>query len=143
MNLTKTSDGKWRSLTNDGIVNSLTLLGNVYKSELARELELAGYNLRYDRNGTFDLAHFSQEQIAQFSQRSQQIEAELAKNGLSRETASHEQKNAAALKTRKSKGEVDRDVLYEGWKNRAKELQIDFDSREWKGAANDDIARKT
>ncbi|EBW1823254.1 conjugative relaxase, partial [Salmonella enterica subsp. enterica serovar Typhimurium] len=25
MNLTKTSDGKWRSLTNDGIVNSLTL----------------------------------------------------------------------------------------------------------------------
>ncbi|EEY4650066.1 conjugative relaxase [Salmonella enterica subsp. enterica serovar Agona] len=143
MNLTKTSDGKWRSLTNDGIVNSLTLLGNVYKSELARELELAGYNLRYDRNGTFDLAHFSQEQIAQFSQRSQQIEAELAKNGLSRETASHEQKNAAALKTRKSKGEVDRDVLYEGWKNRAKELQIDFDSREWKGAANDDIARNT
>lgn len=52
-------------------------------------------------------------------------------------------KNAAALKTRKSKGEVDRDVLYEGWKNRAKELQIDFDSREWKGAANDDIARNT
>ncbi|WP_258866683.1 relaxase domain-containing protein [Citrobacter koseri] len=82
--------------------------------------------MRYDRNGTFDLAHFSQEQIAQFSQRSQQIEAELAKNGLSRETASHEQKNAAALKTRKSKGEVDRDVLYEGWKNRAKELQIDL-----------------
>ena len=34
----------------------------------------------------------SAEQIAQFSQRSQQIEAELAKNGLSRETASHEQK---------------------------------------------------
>ena len=92
MNLTKTSDGKWRSLTNDGIVNSLTLLVTFTNPELARELELAGYNLRYDRNGTFDLAHFSQEQIAQFSQRSQQIEAELAKNGLSRETASHEKK---------------------------------------------------
>ncbi|KLB45371.1 hypothetical protein XEUV329_21910, partial [Xanthomonas euvesicatoria] len=43
LNLTQRADGQWRALTSDGIVKSLRHLGNVYKSELARELEKAGF----------------------------------------------------------------------------------------------------
>jgi conjugative relaxase-like TrwC/TraI family protein len=71
LNMTQRSDGEWRALKNDGVFNSSMFLGNVYKAELARELEKAGFQLRYERNGTFDLAHFSDEQIREFSSRSQ------------------------------------------------------------------------
>ncbi|ECO7278092.1 conjugative relaxase [Salmonella enterica] len=143
MNLTQTADGKWRALTNDGIINSLTHLGNVYKSELARELELAGYQLRHDKNGTFDLAHFSREQITGFSQRGQQVEAQLEKQGLSRETATHAQKSAAALMTRDEKQDVDRDKLHQSWVKRAGELGIDFENLSWNGLSKDDISRNS
>lgn len=143
MNLTQTADGKWRALTNDGIINSLTHLGNVYKSELARELELAGYQLRHDKNGTFDLAHFSREQITGFSQRGQQVEAQLEKQGLSRETATHAQKSAAALMTRDDKREVDRTELHQSWVRRANELGIDFENLSWNGQSKDDISRNS
>lgn len=143
MNLTKTEDGKWRALTNDGIINSLTHLGNVYKAELAVELEKAGYQLRHDKNGTFDLAHFSREQITEFSQRGQQVEAQLEKQGLTRETASHAQKSAAALMTRDDKREVDRDELHKSWVSRANELGIDFENLSWNGQSKDDISRNS
>ncbi|EPN9162956.1 MobF family relaxase [Escherichia coli] len=143
MNLTQTADGKWRALTNDGIINSLTHLGNVYKSELARELELAGYQLRHDKNGTFDLAHFSREQITGFSQRGQQVEAQLEKQGLSRETATHAQKSAAALMTRDEKRDVDRAELHQSWVRRAGELGIDFENLSWNGQSKDEIARNS
>lgn len=143
MNLTQTADGKWRALTNDGIINSLTHLGNVYKSELARELELAGYQLRHDKNGTFDLAHFSRDQIEGFSQRGQQVEAQLEKQGLTRETATHAQKSAAALMTREEKRDVDRAELHQSWVRRAGELGIDFENLSWHGQSKDDIARNS
>ncbi len=52
------------------------------------ELTKAGYELRYNsKNNTFDMAHFSDEQIRAFSRRSEQIEKGLAAMGLTRETA--------------------------------------------------------
>ena len=135
LNMTQRADGEWRALTNDGIVNSLSHLGNVYKAELAKELELAGFQLRYDRNGTFDLAHFSDHQIREFSARSQQIEAALAAKGLDRNTASQAEKNQAALATRDKKApSVDREEIRKVWQKRSKDLGIDYHSREWAGA---------
>lgn len=134
MNMTQRQDGEWRALMNDGIINSTMHLGNVYKAELAKELEKAGFVLRYERNGTFDLAHFSDHQIREFSARSQQIEAALAKKGLDRTTATQAEKNQAAMATRDKKApSVDRDELRKVWKERSKELGIDFNSREWAG----------
>jgi conjugative relaxase-like TrwC/TraI family protein len=116
LNMTQRSDGEWRALKNDGVFNSSMFLGNVYKAELARELEKAGFQLRYERNGTFDLAHFSDEQIREFSSRSQQIEAALAAKGLDRSTASYAEKNQAALATRdKKQGGIDREELRQVW----------------------------
>ncbi|UNW14443.1 relaxase domain-containing protein (plasmid) [Xanthomonas phaseoli pv. phaseoli] len=139
LNLTQRADGQWRALTSDGIVKSLRHLGNVYKSELARELEKAGFTLRYDRNGTFDLAHFTEHQIREFSARSQQIEAALAAKGLNRETATHAEKNQAALSTRQRKVEVNREAVRQEWQKRAGDLAIDFHSRQWEGAGRDDV----
>ncbi len=64
LNMTQRENGQWRALTNDGVIHSLSHLGNVYKAELAKELGFAGFTLRYERNGTFDLAHFSEPQIS-------------------------------------------------------------------------------
>lgn len=128
MNLTRRADGSWRALRNDEIIKNTMILGAVYRSELARILESKGYNLRHDRDGMFDLASVTREQITAFSQRSTQIEEHLAAKGLSRETASTAQMQAAALQTRSAKESgVDRDVLYNHWRDRAAELGITFD----------------
>jgi len=138
LNMTQRSDGEWRALKNDGLFNSGMYLGNVYKAELARELEKAGFQLRYGRNGTFDLAHFSDVQIREFSARSQQIEEALAAKGLTRDTASQAEKNQAALATRdKKQGGIDREKLRQVWVERSKGLGIDYNSREWAGVGAD------
>lgn len=137
LNMTRRQNGEWRALVNDGIVNSLSHLGNVYKAELAKELELQGFTLRYDRNGTFDLAHFTEHQIHEFSGRRNQIDAKLAEWGLDRETATAEQRDRAAMQTRERKTEIDREAVRDAWQARAKELGIDFHSREWAGVGND------
>lgn len=137
LNATQREDGQWRALTNDAIVNSLAHLGNVYKAELAKQLQEMDYQIRVDRNGTFDLAHFSEEQIKTFSQRSGQIDAKLAEAGLTRETASYAQRQTAALSTRQGKeAGVDRDELRKEWQQIASDAGIDFNSREWAGEGN-------
>ncbi|OXC78022.1 MobF family relaxase [Caballeronia sordidicola] len=136
LNMTQRGNGQWRALTNDGVIHSLSHLGNVYKAALAKELELAGFVLRYDRNGTFDLAHFSEHQISEFSARSRQIEAALAQKGLDRASATQAEKNQAAMATRQRKGAIDRDAIREIWKERSDALGIDYASREWAGAGN-------
>uniref|UniRef100_UPI0013D05DD3 MobF family relaxase n=1 Tax=Enterobacter hormaechei TaxID=158836 RepID=UPI0013D05DD3 len=75
MNMTQREDGQWRALKNDELMRNKMHLGDVYKQELALELTKAGYELRYNsKNNTFDMAHFSDEQIRAFSRRSEQIE---------------------------------------------------------------------
>lgn len=144
LNMTQRSDGQWRALTNDGIVHSATHLGNVYKAELAKELQKAGFDLRYDRkSNTFDLAHFSDEQIKAFSSRSRQIEAALAEQGLDRDSATQAQKNVASLSTRDRKeAGVNREQLRQEWQQRAAELGIDFDSREWAGVGGRNVVER-
>lgn len=67
MNMTQREDGQWRALKNDELMRNKMHLGDVYKQELALELTKAGYELRYNsKNNTFDMAHFSDEQIRAF-----------------------------------------------------------------------------
>ncbi|MDR5826271.1 MobF family relaxase [Caballeronia sp. LP006] len=141
LNMTQRANGEWRALVNDGIVNSLSHLGNVYKAELAKALELQGFKLKFKRNGTFDLAHFTEHQISEFSARRNQIDAKLAEWGLSRESATPEQRDLAAMQTRERKSVINREGVRESWLARAKELGIDFDRREWAGVGNDGPAR--
>lgn len=133
MNLTQRSDGKWRALKNDELIKSTKYLGAVYRAELAVELQKAGYTLAMDRDGMFELAHITREQLEGFSQRSAQIEERLAAQGLNRATATVEQKQQATMATRAPKVATDRDVIFNEWQERSKELGIDYTSRGWAG----------
>jgi conjugative relaxase-like TrwC/TraI family protein len=134
MNLTRRSDGQWRALKNDEIVKMTRYLGAVYRAELAAELQQLGYQVRHERDGMFELAHIDRKQLEGFSQRSAQIEQRLEAMGLTRETASTEQKQQATMQSRARKGKIEREALFEDWKGRAKDLGIDFERREWAGA---------
>jgi ATP-dependent exoDNAse (exonuclease V) alpha subunit len=126
------TDGEWRALRNDEIVKAIKHLGAVYRAELAHELQRLGYGIRHEKGGLFELAHISREQLERFSRRSQQVEQRLAENGLSRETATPEQRQQATMQTRRKKeAAVDRAQLHARWRGRARELGIDFNRREW------------
>ncbi|HDC4579956.1 TPA: relaxase domain-containing protein, partial [Enterobacter cloacae] len=93
--------------------------------------EAIGYKLRHE-NDAFELAHITRKQIEGMSTRTQQIDEGLADMGLTRETASAEQKTYIAKKTRKSKDVgIDGVVLRDRWKGISNELGIDFNGRDW------------
>jgi len=127
MNLTQRSDRQWRALRNDDIIKMTRYLGAVYRTELAIELRKAGYEIRYEREGMFELAHISRAQIEGFSSRSTQIEKKLAERELTRQTATTQQKQLATMETRKHKVSTAREIIFDDWQARAKELNIVFD----------------
>lgn len=126
MNLTQRADGAWVALSNDEIYRAKQLLDAVYKNEMAAYLQKAGYALRFE-DGNFELANISREQIEHFSKRGMTVEAELAKIGQTRKTASRELKQAITLATRKEKQpDLSRADLQARWERDAKVLGIDF-----------------
>lgn len=128
LNLTQRADGKWRALKNDDIVAAVKVMGAGYRAELADILQKQGRALRFGRDGTFELAHITREQIEASSTRGRQIENRLAEKGLTRETATSEQKQVATMETRSSKEKnVDRQKLHIEWKDQARRNGIDFE----------------
>ncbi len=127
MNATLRSDGQWRSLVNDEIYHSQRLIGALYTSELAHQLQALGYTIeRTDEHGNFEIAGFTPEQLTHFSQRRTEITAALKAKGISIEQASAQQKEDATLKTRAHKKQVDHAELITTWKERAQSVGIDF-----------------
>jgi conjugative relaxase-like TrwC/TraI family protein len=126
LNLTQRSDGEWRALRNDEIIKTTRYLGAVYRAELAAELQRAGYALHHEREGFFELAHIDRHQLAAFSRRAEQIEKRLAESGLTLDSASSEEKQKVKLETRPRKTRTDREALFREWRERAREVGIDF-----------------
>ncbi len=127
MNATLRSDGQWRSLVNDEIYHSQRLIGALYTSELAYQLQALGYTIeRTDEHGNFEIAGFTPEQLTHFSQRRAEITAALQAKGISIEQASAQQKEDVTLKTRAHKKQVDHAELITTWKERAQSVGIDF-----------------
>lgn len=129
LNMTQRADGQWRALRNDEIVKMTKLLGAAYRAELAKEVQKLGYELRHEREGMFELAQISRDQLESFSTRSKKIEERLAEQGLTRETATNAQKQTANLETRKSKTNDDRGAIFKEWQKLAKEAGIDLKGR--------------
>ncbi|KLA90033.1 conjugative relaxase [Xanthomonas euvesicatoria pv. euvesicatoria] len=127
MNLTRRGDGQWRALRNDNIIKSVSYLGAHYRAELAVRLTQLGYELRHGRDGMFELAHIDRKQRLAFSDRAAAIEAALAKKGIDRETATTAEKQAATMNTRPKKEAIDREALWQRWKDTAKEVGIQLD----------------
>nr|WP_237577792.1 MobF family relaxase [Mycetohabitans sp. B6] len=136
VNATRRDDGQWRSLTNDDIYKAQRVVGAIYTSELADRLQALGYDLRRtDEKGNFEIAGITREQIEHFSQRRAEIEASLKAKGVDIDDATAQQKEDATLKTRARKVDVDHAQLIADWKDRAKEIGIDFDAIQAKADA--------
>lgn len=126
LNITKRSDGEYRALHNDEIMKVKAEASQAYQTNLAKKCKALGYDIRINENGTFDLAHISREQIEKFSTRSKQIEANLAKQGLSRKTASKEQRQIANLNTRRAKETGNKAETQKKWYQTAKEMGLNI-----------------
>ena len=127
INATQRPDGQWRALEQSEFYRQQKLMGALYRSELALEVQKLGYDIRLTHSdGRFELAHVTPTQVEAFSTRSRSIEAALAAQGTTREEASARQKEVATLATRDKKVDVDRHALHELWRDKSQVLGIDY-----------------
>lgn len=127
INATKREDGEWRSLTNDEIYKAQKTIGAIYSAELADRLQSLGYKIeRTDDKGNFEIAGISREQIEHFSSRRAAIEEALIAKGINPDTATAKEREAATLKTRARKVDVDHAQLIGEWKDQARAVGIDL-----------------
>ncbi|MEA5536867.1 MobF family relaxase [Crocosphaera sp. XPORK-15E] len=131
LNQTQCHDGKWRAVANAQLYTQQKTIGAYYAHELVRQLKVLGWEVEWTDDHTFELAGVNKEKLdAIFSTRSNQIEAELAKLGLTRKTATAEQKQVFCLKTRKEKRyhlePEDRERQLAEWKQKATEAGIEM-----------------
>lgn len=124
MNATQDAEGQWRSVENKSAFRMQKEINAVYLSYMAPKMARIGYTVEHDERAKagelgWRLAEISREEEAAFSSRSEAIEAWLAARGLTRETATAEQKKAAALATREKKQAADHGELRRQWKAQA------------------------
>lgn len=131
-NATQTEDGQWRSTQERAIFSLQKKLGEEYRMELAAELQALGYQIRdlklSDGSYGFEVAGVPREVLDHFSSRSRQIEEYLAAQGLTRETASPEQIQAAANATRRDAAdgaEIAGPAQRAAWQAQAKAMGFD------------------
>ena len=102
-NVTHDRDGRARSVSNEKLLEHRKSADAIYHQTLSRELQALGYAVRHDRQGHVEIASYSQAQLADFSTRSREIESALAARGQTRDSASAEARQIAALATRAPK----------------------------------------
>ena len=131
-NVTQRSDGTWCAMDLQfGFRGELLkLAGAVYRAELAKDLQSQGIELRRTTDGFFELASITDAQIEHFSQRSQQIEKQLAERGTSRGEASAKEKLAANHATRETKKQIPKDQQRWEWRTEARAQGVDLTTPE-------------
>ncbi|NNV32375.1 conjugative relaxase [Roseobacter sp. HKCCD8767] len=122
-NMVKDSNGDFRSLSNEALYNGKMLLGQIYRSALAQNLQDLGYETKALDKGLFDIKGVPQELVDTFSKRREEIEQALKdKNYEPTAVAS----SLAALATRSAKQPVQRSELRAAWAAEVKSLNIDL-----------------
>ena len=125
LNVTRGRGGELRALDIDFGPDGVHLAGAVYQASYANYLRERGVALRRTENG-WELACITDEQIAECSPRSAQIEAELARQGLDRKTATATQKSAANKATRGSKTQLSQDEQRWEWRAVCRRIGVDL-----------------
>jgi conjugative relaxase-like TrwC/TraI family protein len=120
-NMTHRPDGEWRGLDPVEIYRAQNFATAIYRSELAREVQQLGYEIRVaGHDGRWELDGYTREQVMAFSRRRQDIEQALAREGL----AGAEAAQNIAYRTRLSKDQRDEQALKAEWRSRAQEYGI-------------------
>ncbi len=134
LNATLTERG-WRSIESREIYKLQKEGGEIYRAELAARVAQLGYQIEHTHVGEgkaasrgFEIHGVPQNLLDHWSSRSQQVEAALAARGRTRETATAEEREKAALDSRKAKEVVsDHAVLRDRWHAEAKARGIDLE----------------
>lgn len=115
-NICRRADGTLGGIKVDmGEGSGLRLMADaLYQANLAQRLRSNGIGLRESSN-SFELADINDATIAAWSPRTQQIDKELASQGLSRKGSSTNQRQAANLKTRQRKEDMTAAELRKSW----------------------------
>jgi conjugative relaxase-like TrwC/TraI family protein len=117
-NLTKRQDGNYRTVFFDNIFDDYKHLGLIYRSNLAFELQKAGYVIEVVDNeqGFFEIKGFPKSVIDSFSSRRKQITQKISELGFDSARA----KEIAALLTREDKINVANHLLKDEWQETLK-----------------------
>ena len=122
LNITRRADGELRSLDSRTIYDSSMLAGQVYRSELAKQVKELGYQISSDaKKGFFEISSVPKEVITNFSKRRQAIE----KAAKERDIKTTKGMQAAALATRKSKQKSSPELLIKQWDDELSALGYD------------------
>ena len=89
-------DGKAYSLSSEKLFEHRRAADAAYHNALSRELQRAGLAVQHDREGRVEIAGYTREQLAEFSQRRQEIDAAIAAKGWDRAGASAEARQGMA-----------------------------------------------
>lgn len=127
LNATLTERG-WRSIESREIYKLQKEGGEIYRAELAARVAQLGYRIEHTHVGEgkaasrgFEIHGVPQNLLDHWSSRSRQVEDALAKRGKTRETATAEEREKAALDSRKAKEVAsDHAVLRDRWHAEAK-----------------------
>ena len=124
--MVRDGNGRWRAMANEGLYERQKLVGMLYRSELARNLAELGYGIgKTHPDGRFELAGVPREVIRAFSTRRAEIEAAMEERGLGATAGNPRVAERAALMTRATKRDVDRDALRGVWERQAADLGFD------------------
>ena len=125
-NMVRGADGRWRTMSNEKLYANKMLIGAMYRTELASELERIGYRVeKTHADGRFEVAGVPRDVIEAFSSRRAEIEAAMAERGLGATAENQRAAQRAALMTRARKRDVDKTVLADIWERQAKEMGFD------------------
>ncbi|WP_162084323.1 MobF family relaxase [Sulfuriferula nivalis] len=117
--------GKAYSLSNEALLTHRMTADRIYKNELAAELQMRGYQIEFDKFGIPELAGITNEQRAEFSERSKQIDAYLVSKGINPDTATSKQREIACLETRAGKNAPESSAQQRAqWLERAERINM-------------------
>jgi conjugative relaxase-like TrwC/TraI family protein len=129
LNMTHDREGTWRSLDSRALYQLQKTIGEVYRQELAGAVRALGYAIEVGKESMFEIRDVPATVREAFSERAQQVEAHLATKGLTRATATAEEKQTATLYTRTAKRPADRAELGKAWRAEATELGFGPEAR--------------
>lgn len=120
-NLTRGEDFKWRSMDNRQLYQQKMTIGVIYRHELGRQLQTLGYELDWDRNGTFEISGYKHEHLKMFSTRRTEIINAVGEdsNVVQKAIACTFTRNRKQYKTLAQSA-----ALRQQWKDRARDINL-------------------
>ncbi|MEQ9115661.1 MAG: MobF family relaxase [Rickettsiales bacterium] len=141
-NAVKCKDGKFGSITLNDLFQNTKFLGQIFRNELALEVQKQGYKIRttmlQDGSSSFELRDVSQKLIDAFSTRRKEIEELCKKYGVT----TKEGRDKIVINSRESKKNLPESHLKEAWYKVANNVAKQKDSINYKSLTVSDVLDK-